>query len=277
MLERARPRRRTSPHGRTRAAALLTLLLAGWASAQTPPDFGCMYRGSDDGARVFTRGGDYQTPYPHLSRDEDCRRLSVGAGEVWVYQPGPQGSVVTRKVQSGPLVRSADGQPGPLRQAWTDLKLILAGDQHLTQGSSRDGEAGDWVNLLPQGKLGPRTEALRLPLGPSAGKALKWFEVRVGGRTVSRQQGPADSLLIPARVLSPGQAVSWQLQHGDAVAQGQFTVTRAEEIQRVLSTPLSPPPADDTAEALQRASLLLEAGFRWDAFELLHTLQAAPR
>jgi hypothetical protein len=236
-----------------------------------------MYRGSDDGARVFARGGDYHTPYPQLSRDEDCRRLSVGAGEVWVYQQAPAGGLKTRKVQSGPLVRGAEGQPGPVRQAWTDLKLILAGDQHLTQGSSRDGEAADWVNLLPQGKLGPRSQDLNLPLGPSAGKALKWFEVRAGGRVVSRQQGPADGVSIPARVLTAGQVVSWQLQQGDTVVQGQFTVARPEELQRLLGTPLSPAPEDDTARALQRATLLLEAGFRWDAFELMHLLQATPR
>ncbi|RFO97882.1 hypothetical protein DIC66_03915 [Rhodoferax lacus] len=250
---------------------LSTLQLA--AAAATP----CLYRGLDADARVINRSGEISAPFPASLSSNDCSRLRVANGVVVVYGVGADGAQLTsRQVSRGPLLPASDGSSPATADTAGILKqivVVLEGVSRTKTGSSRSAEGDYLAASLPSGRLAQPVADLSLQLGPSPDANLGSFEVLVGGKSVQRQNGPAQWIKFPLSVLKPGANVRWKLEYSGTKYEGTFAVEPAgtmEALKQRLQND-SQGDTDEIVTQLRVASGLSAEGYAWDARELIRT------
>ena len=230
----------------------------------------CMYRGNDSSARVITQSGNVITPFPDAKSAQDCRQLRVASGSVTVYELSQdRTNVHSRIIDSGRL--ESDGSGAGDSSFFRQIAVVLEGMQRVKTGSSRGGEGDLVVAMLPNGRVAEPAEDLRIPLGPTADQNLASFELRVNGKSIYSQKGPAQELRLPASRLKPGTQITWKLSYGGKPYEGTFTVeptANLENLKQRLAQE-SASNADPLVSQLQLASILLLEGYQWDARQIL--------
>jgi len=252
------------------------LLLAAWMHAQAAA---CLYRGTDDTARVIG-GGVVTTPFPQALSAPECARLRVASGTVdVVVLSADRAAIASRRVSAGggALVPASGADkggtsgesPGLLKQ----ILVVLEGDQKKVTGSSRDAGDDFLRNALPVDKLAQPTADLVIVLGPAPDANLHSFELLVGGKPVLRVSGPARSVTLPAAALKAGVHASWRLAYGDGHDEGSFDVVPSERLAELEATLATESDAGGDAKVakLRIASGLVAQGYNWDARELIRT------
>ncbi len=241
------------------------------AVAATP----CLYRGMDADARVINRSGEISTPYPVSLSSNDCSRLRVANGSVVVYQISSENAQISSKqVSSGPLLPASVGAApagtdtvGILKQ----IVVVLEGVSRTKTGSSRGAEGDYLVASLPTEKLAEPSSDLMLELGPTPDLNLASFELYVGAKSVYRQSGPAQWVKLPQAALKAGAKLRWKLDYAGSKYEGFFVVEPASTLA-ALKQSLQHDAKSDSDELVTRLSLasdLSQAGYTWDARELI--------
>ncbi len=240
----------------------------------------CLYRGTDDSARVTARSGQIVTPFPDALSSADCELLRVAVGKVSVYVLGADRSAIDMRqvgVGGGALVPRPQGVEPGAAGPWDfrllkEISLVLAGGQRSTAGSSRGGDGDDVLAALPVGKLSRPETDLVVPLGPVPDANLASFEVLVDGRSGYRQIGPARDIRLPAAVLLPGAKITWRLGYAGRQSEGRLTVVSPEQLA-VLEESLTreSDAGTDPVVTLKRAldNVKPAEGFAWDARTLI--------
>lgn len=252
----------------TRAAIFFLLSLPGLAAASA-----CMYKGTDATARVINRSGEITSPFPEPLSAPDCRRLRVATGEVSVYlQTGPQAEV--RRVSGGALIvgsGNAQVNAGGVPQLMQHITSVLDGGQRLRSGSSRGANEDSILSAIPSGRLAEPSADLLLPLGPVPDAELAGFELSLKGKTVYRQQGPAQQLRLPAAHLQRGTSVQWTLNYAGQRHQGLIEVEDPNLLaqRKQLLLQQSQDETDPLLRQLRLAAALLDEGQVWAAREII--------
>jgi hypothetical protein len=260
------------PSGARAACALLLLAASTHAQAAA-----CLYRGTDDTARVIG-GGVVTTPFPEARSAPECARLRVASGTVdVVVLSADRAAIASRRVSAGggALVppsgadkgAASDESPGLLKQ----ILVVLEGDQRKVTGSSRDAGDDFLRNALPVDKLARPVADLAIVLGPAPDANLHSFELLVDGKPVLRVNGPARSVTLPAAALKVGVHASWRLAYGDGHDEGSFEVVPSERLAELEATLAKESEAGGDAKVarLRIASGLVAQGYSWDARELI--------
>ena len=253
------------------AIALQCVPQVGFAAA-------CLYRGTDATARVVNRSGEVFAPFPEAKSAQDCSRLKVASGTVSVYLINADRSAITQRQvgsEDGPLVpkakgeQAAGGEDNP--SLFTQVLVVLEGEQRLKAGSSRSTGADYVPAALPTGKIAQPDADLLIALGPVPDINLEKFECAVDGNAVHIQKGPAAALRIPSKRLKPGAKASWTLAYAGERYEGHFEVVTAASLAALSNTLSleSGSDADSTLSQLRIASGLVTAGFGWDARALI--------
>ena len=143
-----------------------------------------------------------------------------------------------------------------------------------TQTGSSRGAEGDYLAAsLPIGRLAQPVADLSLQLGPTPDANLGSFELLVGGKSMQRQNGPAQWIKFPLALLKPGANVLWKLEYSGTKYEGAFVVERASTME-ALKQHLQNDTQGDTDEIVTKlrvASGLSAEGYAWDARELIRT------
>ena len=241
------------------------------AAAATP----CFYRGVDAEARVINRSGEISTPYPASLSSNDCSRLRVANGSVVVYRVSPENAQLNSKqVSSGPLLPASAGAApagtdtvGILKQ----IVVVLEGVNRTKTGSSRGAEGDYLVASLPTGRLAEPSSDLMLELGPTPDLNLASFELLSGAKSVYRQSGPAQWIKLPQAALKAGANLRWKLDYAGSKYEGVFSVEPANTLVALKQSLQkdAKPDSDELVTRLSLASELGQAGYGWDARELI--------
>jgi hypothetical protein len=239
----------------------------------------CLYRGTDATARVMSRSSEITTPFPEALASQDCGRLRVASGSVSVYVLSADRSAISRRevsVGSGSLVPATSAAPADSggtaqRGLLQQIMVVLEGGQRSRTGSSRSAEGDYVIAALPIGRLAQPTADLIVNLGPVPDANLGQFDVRVDGKQVHRQVGPQLALRLPFSSLKAGARVQWTLAYSGRRHEGEFSVEPAAALAALQQSLVTGSALDvDTDVAkLRLASGLMEAGFAWDARELI--------
>jgi len=269
MLDRCSP-----GLARTACAALLLATLPPAAHA-----IDCVYRGTDDSARVVRRSGEFLTPYPAALSDRNCERLRVESGAVdAVWAAGGNASrLVSRRVERGVLV-PAGASPDPAAgeragSVMQEVAVVLGGAQRRVLGSSR-GDAGDLVaSLLPTGRVAAPLADIVVTVGPEPDPLLQRFTLWRQGKVVHEQRGPAASLRLPAAALQPGSELTWELVHDGKVARGQLRAEAVGTLQALRDAAGSRHAGepDPLLRQMRTAAELIAEGDAWYARQLLES------
>jgi hypothetical protein len=233
----------------------------------------CMYRGADADTRVINRSGEISTPFPMSLSSTDCSRLRMANGSVTVYGVGADGGkLAARQVSRGPLLPASDAVAGTDTGAnLKQIVVVLEGVSRTKTGSSRGAEGDYLVASLPTGKLAEPSADLTLPLGPVPDANLASFELLQGAKSVYRQSGPAPSIKLPQAALKAGTQLRWKLDYASSKYEGAFTVEPASTLAALKQSLQKEVPADsdELVTKLSLAAELGNAGFAWDARELI--------
>ncbi len=253
--------------------AVCTLLLLGTLPMGAMAAAPCMYRGADADTRVINRSGEISTPFPMSLSSPDCSRLRVANGAVTVYGVGADGGkLAARQVSRGPLLPASDAVAGTDTGAiLKQIVVVLEGVSRTKTGSSRGAEGDYLVASLPTGKLAEPSSDLVLALGPVPDANLASFELLQGGKSVYRQNGPAQTIKLPQAVLKAGAQLRWKLDYAGSKFEGAFAVEPTSTLAALKQSLQKDTPADGDAlvTQLSLAAELGNAGFAWDARELI--------
>lgn len=253
--------------------AVCTLLLLGTLPMGAMAAAPCMYRGADADTRVINRSGEISTPFPMSLSSPDCSRLRVANGAVMVYGVGADGGkLAARQVSRGPLLPASDAVAGTDTGAiLNQIVVVLEGVSRTKTGSSRGAEGDYLVASLPTGKLAEPSTDLTLALGPVPDANLASFELLQGGKSVYRQNGPAQTLKLPQAVLKAGAQLRWKLDYAGSKFEGGFAVEPTSTLAALKQSLQKDTPAEGDAlvTQLSLAAELGNAGFAWDARELI--------